>query len=84
MVQRFSRVNHRGTKLISEYNVFIYSRLEHRLEAIYYLVRVPLFRFSSCIIPKSEDSSWNYADIKYTEQEGATECTNNSQSAAII
>jgi hypothetical protein len=58
--------------------------LEHKLEAIYYLVRLPLFRFSSCLIPKSEDSSWNYADIKYTEEEGATECTNDGQSGVVI
>ncbi len=50
--------------------------LEHKLEAINYLVRVPLYRFMQCILPKADNSIWTYADIEYSEEEGATVCKN--------
>lgn len=50
---------------------------QHYLEAMYYIVKVPLYRFKECIIPKTEDSAWTYADIEYSEEEGAISCKHN-------
>lgn len=54
-------------------------RLEQKfkLKAIYYLVRLPLYRFKECIRRRTDDQFWNYADIVYNEEEGATACKNN-------
>jgi CRISPR-associated endonuclease/helicase Cas3 len=57
--------------------------LEHKLEAMSYVVRVPLYRFIQCIIPKTDDSVWTYANIEYNEEEGASGCINSGGSGVI-
>jgi len=50
--------------------------MEHKLEAIYYMVKVPLYKFRQCIRPKTDDSTWwAFGDIEYSEEEGATGCS---------
>jgi CRISPR-associated endonuclease/helicase Cas3 len=48
--------------------------LEHKLESIYYLLKIPLYKFKKCIIPRTEDSIWSFADIEYSYDEGAISC----------
>jgi CRISPR-associated endonuclease/helicase Cas3 len=50
--------------------------LPHKLEAINYLVRIPLIRFRQCLIPKNDGDTWTYADLEYNDEEGATTCRN--------
>jgi len=58
-------------------------QLEHRLESVYYLVKLPLFPFQRCILPRTEDSRWIYADIEYSKDEGATSCKSGSEAVTI-
>ena len=48
--------------------------LDDKLESIYYLVKLPIYKFQQCLIPKNDDSTWTFADIKYSYDEGATSC----------
>lgn len=50
--------------------------LSHKLEAINYLVRIPLFQFRQCLIPENDGDTWTYADLEYSVDEGATTCRN--------
>ena len=47
--------------------------LDHKLESIYYLIKLPLYKFQHCIKPKNDDT-WTFADIKYSYDEGAISC----------
>ncbi len=51
-------------------------RLPHKLEAINYLVRIPLIRFRQCLIPKNDGDTWTYAALEYSSEEGAAACKN--------
>ena len=49
----------------------------NKLQAQYYVVRIPFYRFKSCI-SKGEMSSWIFADIDYSLDEGAVSCKSES------
>lgn len=51
-------------------------RLTHKLEAINYLVRIPLIPFGQCLVPNNDGDTWTYADLEYGDEEGATTCKN--------
>ena len=48
--------------------------LDHKLESINYLLKVLYYKFQQCILPKTDDSIWTFADIKYSYDEGAISC----------
>lgn len=48
--------------------------LDHKLESINYLIKLPLYKFRQCILPKTDDSYLSFADIRYSYDEGATSC----------